>query len=409
MTAAHQTARRHLDDALEAVEVDGLADALRRAVREVAVSVVVRRDGGAPATFTGYRVQHDNARGPFKGGLRFVPGVDMEHFRELASTMSLKNAVVGVPFGGAKGGVDVDPKQLSARERESLVKNFTRGISHVIGPDLDIPAPDVGTGPQEMAWIADAWSEQSTWQPAVVTGKPLELGGSAFRIESTGWGAAHVTGLVAGSLGIDLEDARVAVQGYGNVGVHVARELRARGARVVAVSASDGGRHDPRGLDLAVLDDVRAAGGGVTDLDQGEVVTNDELLALDVDVVVPCALGGAIDEGNAADVAAGVVVEGANLAVTHGANQQLADAGVTVVPGLLANAGGVTVSWMEWVQNRQGQRWDRTEVRDRLATRLERSWHDLQARAQQEDLDLVTAAHRLAVERVVAARQLRGV
>ena len=409
MPDADQTARQHLDDALEVVEVDGLTDALRRPVREVAVSVLIRRDDGTPASFDGYRVQHDNARGPFKGGLRFAPGVDVEHFRALASTMSLKCAVVDVPFGGGKGGIDVDPKQLSAREREYLVKNFTRAISHVIGPDLDIPAPDVGTGPQEMAWIADAWSEQSTWQPAVVTGKPLELGGSAFRVEATGWGAAHVTALAARSVGLDLGGATVAVQGYGNVGVHVARELAARGARIVAVSASDGGRHAPDGIDLEALDRVRADGGGVTDHDQGDQLTNEELLELDVDVLVPCALGAVVHADNAGEVAARLVVEGANLAVTHDANAALADAGTAVVPGLLANAGGVTVSWMEWVQNRQGQRWDEAEVRERLATRLERSWDDLEQRAQEDDLDLVTAAYRLGVERVARARTLRGV
>lgn len=409
MRPVDDTARRHLDDALEVVELDGLAEALRQPVREVAVSVIMRLDDGTPRTYKGYRVQHDNARGPFKGGLRFAQGVDVEHFRALASTMSLKSALVGVPFGGAKGGIDVDPKTLSSREREYLVKNFTRAISHVIGPDLDIPAPDVGTGPEEMAWIADAWSEQSTWQPAVVTGKPLELGGSPFRIESTGWGAAHVTELVARTLDLDLEGATVAVQGYGNVGVHAARELQARGATVVAVSASDGGRHDQRGIDLEALDEIRSEGAGVTELDQGEKITNEELLGLDVDVLVPSALGGAIHSGNATDVQARMVVEGANLAVTHGALGPLVDAGTTVVPGLLANAGGVTVSWMEWVQNRQGSGWDAEEVRDRLATRLDRAWDDLRHRAEQEDLDLVTAGYRLAVARVGRARNLRGV
>jgi glutamate dehydrogenase (NAD(P)+) len=406
---ADETARRHLDDALEVEEVDGLTEALRRPVREIAVSVLIRRDDGSPQVFTGYRVQHDNARGPFKGGLRFAPGVGIEHFRALASTMSLKCAVVEVPFGGGKGGIDVDPKQLSSREMEALVKGFTRQISHVIGPDLDIPAPDVGTGPREMAWIADTWSEQSTWQPAVVTGKPLELGGSAFRVESTGWGAAHVAELAAQREGLDVDGATVAVQGYGNVGTHAARELQRRGATVVAVSASDGGRFDPDGLDLDRLDQIRDHGGGVTELEQGDEVTNDELLALDVDVLVPAALGAAIHEGNVDGVRARIVVEGANLAVTYAANATLADRGVVVVPGLLANAGGVAVSWMEWVQNRQGLDWDAETVRSRLATRLERAWDAVTAAADEDDVDLVTAAYRLAVSRVVAARLLRGV
>lgn len=408
MQDAEETARRHLEDALQAEEVDGLADALRQPVREIAVNVLIRREDGTPASFTGYRVQHDNARGPFKGGLRFAEGVDIGHFRSLASTMSLKCAVVEVPFGGGKGGIDVDPKQLTDRELEDLVKAFTRSISHVIGPDLDIPAPDVGTGPREMAWIADAWSEQSTWQPAVVTGKPLELGGSQFRVEATGWGAAHVTELAARDVGLDLEGATVAVQGYGNVGVHVARELHARGATIVAVSASDGGRHARDGIDLDRLDEVRGDGGGVTDLDQGDEITNDELLALDVDVLVPAALGAAIHGDNVADVDARLVVEGANLAVTHEANNALADAGATVVPGLLANAGGVAVSWMEWVQNRQGRDWTREEVREQLATRLERGWEAACEEAEDGGDDLVTGAYRLATRRVTAARVLRG-
>jgi glutamate dehydrogenase (NAD(P)+) len=305
--------------------------------------------------------------------------------------------------------VDVDPRSLSDRERESLVKGFTRAISHVIGPDLDIPAPDVGTGPQEMAWIADAWSEQSTWQPAVVTGKPLELGGSAFRVDATGWGAAHVAELAARAIDLDLDGATVAVQGYGNVGSYAARELQRRGATVVAATASAGGRHDAAGLDLDRLDVVRAEGGGVVDLEQGDKITNAQLLALDVDILVPAALGAAIDDENAGDVRARLIVEGANLAVTHDANALLAERGVTVVPGLLANAGGVIVSWMEWVQNRQGQSWDVDEVRDRLAAKLESSWETLHQRAIDDDLDLVTAAYRVALERVCAARTLRGV
>ncbi len=409
MQDADETARRHLEAALETEDVSGLAGALRRPVREIAVNVLIRREDGTPEVFSGYRVQHDNARGPFKGGLRFAPGVNIEHFRALASTMSLKCAVVGVPFGGGKGGIDVDPKSLSPRELEDLVKGFTRQISHVIGPDLDIPAPDVGTGPREMAWIADTWSEQSTWQPAVVTGKPLELGGSAFRVDATGWGAAHVAELAAQRAGIELDGATVAVQGYGNVGIYAARELARRGATVVAVSASDGGRFDPDGLDLDALDEVRADGGGVTDHEQGEEITNDELLSLDVDILVPAALGAAIHEGNVDDVDASIIVEGANLAVTYEANQKLAEWGVVVVPGLLANAGGVTVSWMEWAQNRQGMDWDEDEVRSRLAERLERSWDDVTARAEEDGVDLVTAAYRLAVGRVVAARELRGV
>ncbi len=409
MQDADETARRHLEAALETEDVSGLAGALRRPVREIAVNVLIRREDGTPEVFSGYRVQHDNARGPFKGGLRFAPGVNIEHFRALASTMSLKCAVVGVPFGGGKGGIDVDPKSLSPRELEDLVKGFTRQISHVIGPDLDIPAPDVGTGPREMAWIADTWSEQSTWQPAVVTGKPLELGGSAFRVDATGWGAAHVAELAAQRAGLELDGATVAVQGYGNVGIYAARELARRGATVVAVSASDGGRFDPDGLDLDALDEVRADGGGVTDHEQGEEITNDELLSLDVDILVPAALGAAIHEGNVDDVDASIIVEGANLAVTYEANQKLAEWGVVVVPGLLANAGGVTVSWMEWAQNRQGLDWDEDEVRSRLAERLERSWDDVTARAEEDGVDLVTAAYRLAVGRVVAARELRGV
>lgn len=409
MDATNATAHQHLDDAIEAQGLDGLGEALRVPTREVNVSVPLRRDDGRIEVYIGHRVQDDDSRGPFKGGLRLAEGVDAEHFRALASTMTMKTAVADLPFGGGKGGLAVNPRSLSESELERLVKEFTRRIAHVLGPDLDVPAPDVGSGPREMAWIADAWSRPRGWSPGVVTGKPIELGGSAFRIEATGWGAAHVASLVARDLDLDLDGATVAVQGYGNVGSWAARTLAERGAKVVAVSASAGGRYDGGGLDLARLDEVRDAGGGVVDLEQGDKVTNDELLALDVDILVPSALGGSIHEDNAGDVRATMVVEGANLAVTHGAARALAEAGVTVVPGLVANAGGVIVSWFEWQQNRQGDQWDRATVRERLAVRLGRTHTAVRDRADREGVELVPAAYRIGVERVAAARRLRGI
>ncbi len=407
-TSDRDTAARLLDDAVEALDLGDLAEAVREPLREVAVRFGVRMDDGSVRTFSGFRVQHDVARGPAKGGLRFAPGMDLDHARALAATMTVKTAVVDLPFGGGKGGIDVDPDTVSEAELERVVKGFTRALADVIGPDRDVPAPDVGSGPREMAWVAAAYAEGRGWQPAVVTGKPVEVGGSPFRVEATGWGVAHVAALAARWRGLDLEGATVAVQGYGNVGRWAARTLAERGATVVAASASAGGRHDASGLDLDALDRVRADGGGVVDLDQGDKLTNDDLLRLDVDLLVPCALGGAIDADVAAEVAAPLVVEGANLAVTADALPVLRDRDVAVVPGVLANAGGVVVSWHEWVQNRQGDRWTADDVRERLAARLERAWDDVRRRAEEDDVDLVAAAHRLGLERVAAAHRLRG-
>lgn len=406
--SALDTARTFLDDAIEALGIDGHADELRHPQRELSATITIRRDDGSIGTYRAHRVQHNDARGPFKGGLRFAPDVDLDHFKALATTMTLKCAAVDVPFGGGKGGIAVDPSQLSESELEQLVKEFTRRVAAVIGPDVDVPAPDMGTGPREMAWIADAYAEAHGWTPGVVTGKPIEVGGSKFRVEGTGWGVAHVAALVAEHQGLALDGATVAIHGYGNVGRYAAHELQRRGATIVAASSSKGGRYVEDGIDLDELDAIRDDGGQVVDLDQGEEIDNEALLGLDVDLLVPAAIGGVLDGDAGPKVRAKIVVEGANLAVTPEGLRAMVDNDVTVVPGLLANAGGVIVSWFEWSQNRQGWSWPEDTVRERLAETLESAWRVICQRADDDGTDLVAAAHRVAVERVVRARSLRG-
>lgn len=385
---------------------------LRGPYREVKVELPLRRDDGDLAVFRGYRVQHDQARGPFKGGLRYHPEVDTDHFRGLGSVMTWKTALADVPFGGAKGGIDCDTHELSARELESLTKSFVDKIHELLGPNRDVPAPDVGTGPREMAWIVQQYSKRSGHEPGVVTGKPIQLGGSPGRVEATGRGVAMVTGWACEAHGIDLEGATVAIQGFGNVGSHAARFLAERGARVVALSDASGGIHRGDGLDVAsLISQARATEGyvPVRDLDaRGDALSNEGLLALDVDVLIPAAIEGVLHGGNAADVAADLVVEAANLPTDCEAAAVLRDRGVPVVPDILANAGGVIVSYLEWVQNRERYRWDEERVNRELESFLQDAWRTVSERARSEGIGYRLAAYVTAAERVWEATRLRG-
>lgn len=382
--------------------------------REVSFEVPVRLDDGSLEVFTGYRVQHDRARGPFKGGMRFHPEVDLDHFRALAAMMTWKTALVDVPFGGAKGGVACDPTALSPTELERLVKAVVGRLDHLIGPETDIPAPDMGTGPQEMAWMMDAYTAVHGFSPDVVTGKPLALGGCPGRTEATGTGVAIVTELACQHVGIDLQGATVAVQGLGNVGAHAALQLADRGARIVAVSDVDDGRRDPDGLDLSRL---RAAVGAnpeqkpptVAEVIGGEAIPTANLLTQDVDIVVPAAIGGVIDADVAASLTATMVVEAANGPTTAEGHDVLVDRGITVLPDILANAGGVTVSYFEWSANHSRDPWERQRVDDRLHRILQAATTATFHRATADEVDLRTAAYRVAVERVRTAQHLRGV
>ena len=386
---------------------DSTTELLMLAAREIRAELPLVRDDGSIAVFNGYRVQHHNARGPYKGGLRFHPEIDLDESRALAALMTLKTALVDVPFGGAKGGIDCDPTALSDRELEQLTRKFVTKFHRLIGPNLDIPAPDMGTDARVMAWIQDEYSKIYGYSPAVVTGKPVGIGGSVGREDATGRGVAIVVDTVAGQLGRDLSGATVAVQGFGNVGAHAATAFAAAGMKVVAIGDRDGAVHDPDGLDVAALT-ASSTRARPLDLDAGRRIDGDELLALDVDVLVPAAVGGAIHSGNVGSVRARWVVEAANSPVTAAADRVLCEKGVVVVPDILANAGGVVVSYFEWVQNLQQLAWGLPEIHERLAHRLSDAAVAVCQEAEQESCALRMAAYRLAVARVKSAFFIAG-
>jgi glutamate dehydrogenase (NAD(P)+) len=399
-----------LDCAARRLELpDHLQVALKTPYREVMVEIPLVDEDGRFRTFHGYRVQHNYARGPMKGGLRYHPGVDLDESRALASLMTWKTAVVDLPYGGAKGGIDVDPKTLRRGEVERITRTFTERIHPFIGPNEDIPGPDMNTDGQVMAWIVDEYSKFHGFTPAVVTGKPLEVGGSPGRISATGRGVAVITARAAASVGLELEGATVAVQGYGNVGSWSARFLTELGAQVVAVSDVDGGVFAGDGLDLDRLDALAEAGESVVALERAERITNEDLLKLDVDVLVPAAVGGVINRWSARHVGARLVVEGANAPTTPAGDAVLEERGVTVVPDILANAGGVTVSYFEWVQNLQQFRWPAARVDQELTTIMETAYDAVAAMAAAKGTSLRTAAFMVAIQRVARAVQVRGV
>jgi glutamate dehydrogenase (NAD(P)+) len=383
--------------------------ALKTPYREIMVEIPLMEDDGSIRTFHGYRVQHNNARGPMKGGLRYHPEVDLDEARALASLMTWKTAVVDIPYGGGKGGIDVDPKSLKNGQMERITRTFIDRIHPFIGPNQDIPAPDVNTNAQVMAWIVDEYSKFEGFTPAVVTGKPLEVGGSPGRESATGRGVAVVTERAAADEGIELQGATVAVQGFGNVGSWTARFLADMGARVLAVSDVEGGIHNPAGLDVARLIERAGEGESVTTFDDGERISNEDLLTLEVDILVPAALGGVIHRWNARHVRARLVVEGANAPTTPAADALLEERGIPVVPDILANAGGVTVSYFEWVQNLQQFRWTPEKVDQELKAIMTTAYDAVRSTAREHGTSLRTAAFMVAIQRVAKAVQVRGV
>jgi glutamate dehydrogenase (NAD(P)+) len=397
-----------------AAEIDELDDAaielLSGTYRELRVQLSVRRDDGSRMVCHGYRIQHNGARGPYKGGIRYHPEADIDEVRALASLMTWKTALVDLPFGGAKGGVQVDPSGLSAAELERLTRRYTDQISSVLGPSRDIPAPDMNTDAQTMSWILDQYGRKHGHTTQIVTGKPIALGGSQGRTEATGRGVVVTMEEALADLDLgDPEEVTIAIQGFGNVGSFAARIATERGYRVVAVSDVDGGIHAPDGLDVEAAIAHVAESGSVTDLPGTEPIGNDDLLELDVDVLIPAALGEVITSDNADRIRAKLVVEGANHPTTPMGDHILHDRGVHVVPDILANAGGVSVSYYEWVQNNQEIHWSREEVNDRLEKRLGEAYQ--RCRAFQDDhdgLSLREAGFALAVARVVEAAELRG-
>jgi len=404
------TAHAQLSSAIEILGYDeGLHAMLATPRREITVAIPLRRDDGSTELFTGYRVQHNISRGPGKGGLRYAPGVDPDEVRALAMWMTWKCAIVDLPYGGAKGGVTIDPRHYSPAELERVTRRYTSEIMPMIGPERDIMAPDIGTDEQTMAWVMDTYSVNKGYTiPAVTTGKPVAMGGSLGRATATSRGVVHAARAALADAGVDLRDVRVAVQGFGKVGSHATRFFADAGARVVAVSDQYGGVQAPDGLDVPALVAHVAATGTVVGFGGGDPIDNEALLALDVDVLVPAAVEGVLDEETAATVKARWVVEGANGPTTEAGDQVLADRGIVVVPDILANAGGVVVSYFEWVQANQAYWWTEPEIEERLEQRMLASYANVAHVSRAEGLSLRDAALTIGVKRVAEAHQIRG-
>lgn len=396
----------------EVADQMGLDDPTREVLsgtyREIRVQIALRRDSGEVTPLYGYRVQHNGARGPYKGGVRYHRSADLEEVRALASLMTWKTALVDLPFGGAKGGIAVDPGELSVPELERMTRRYMAQVSYVVGVNRDIMAPDMGTNAQTMAWMMDAYGQRAGHTPAIVTGKPVELGGSLGRDAATGRGVVIVLDEAVRDAGRQPEELSVAIQGFGNVGSWAARLAAAGGYRIVAVSDVKGGIYNPRGLRVNEVMEHIVEAGTVVGYNDAEFVSNDELLELDVDVLIPAALGEVINKTNADRIQADLIVEAANHPVTPVADRVLVEHGKTVVPDILANAGGVTVSYFEWTQNIQQFSWDEDRVNAELTKYLTTAYELVRDRARTEETDLRHAAFAIAVDRVATAAHLRG-
>ncbi|MDP7982710.1 MAG: Glu/Leu/Phe/Val family dehydrogenase [Conexivisphaera sp.] len=409
----YSNALAQLASVSQVIEIDPVYyEMLKTPRREIAVYLHMKMTDGSVKSFVGYRIQHNNARGPYKGGLRYHPMVSLSETRALAMLMTWKTALIDVPFGGAKGGITVDPAQLDEDELEELTRKYVDSIYYNIGPEVDVPAPDVGTNPQVMAWIMNEYSKMKGYNvPAVVTGKPVELGGSLGRKEATGRGVAIVAREALRAIrGRDLKGARVAVQGFGNVGSNTVRFLMEMGAKVVAISDIGGGRYFPDGVPVPfekLYSDFLAAG-TVGKLPYGTPIGNEELLESEVDVLVPAALENQITEANAHKIRAGIVVEGANGPTTPFADRVLERNGIAVIPDILANSGGVLVSYFEWVQNLEREQWELEEVNSKLEARMVKAFNDVHKMAQEKGVSHRLAALTLSVDRVVKAMKLSG-
>jgi glutamate dehydrogenase (NAD(P)+) len=407
---AIEAARHYFNTAADHM---GLSQNMRKLLltpkREAKVQIPMEMDNGEIGTFIGYRVQHDDARGPMKGGLRFHPEVDADEVVTLAQLMTWKTAVVNIPYGGAKGGIAVDISKLSRGELERITRRFIDNIHDMIGPDKDIPAPDMGTNAQVMAWAVNQYEKYHGFSPACITGKPLELHGSEGREEATGRGVVIITDAVLKQLKRSLAGSTVALQGFGNVGSFAARFLHEAGAKVVAVADLAGGVRNPEGLDIPALLRWSADHKGVTGFPGTDPLTNEELLRADVDLLIPAALGGVITEEVARDVRARVVVEAANNPTRAEADEIFHKRNVVVVPDILANAGGVTVSYFEWVQNRQHFKWELARVRQELDRVMVDSFDRVWNIAQEKHVSLRTAAYIIGIGRVGRATVLGGI
>ena len=405
-----QMAQHQLDEVAGLIGLNPSIHAyLREPKRVLEVTVPTRMDDGTFAMFRGYRVQHNLSRGPGKGGIRFHPDVTLDEVKALAMWMTWKCALVNIPFGGAKGGVICDPKKMSLQELENLTRRFTSEISVIIGPEKDIPAPDVYTTPQIMAWIMDTFSMQHGYSiPGVVTGKPISIGGSLGRDKATARGCLYVTNEAMRALGLATDGARVAIQGFGNAGLHAASLMGEYGYKIVAVSDSSGGVSNAEGLDVGGLIAHKAETGSVVGFAGGERVNNKEVLEIDCDVLVPAALEKVITPETARKIKAKIVSEAANGPTLPEADDVLFDRGIMVLPDILANAGGVTVSYFEWVQDLQANFWEEDEVNERLKRIMVRAFRETHDQAARHGVNMRRGAYAVAVDRVAEATKLRG-
>ena len=404
-------AQRQFDIAADRLHLEpNLRDLLRQCRREFTVHFPVKMDDGSIRVFEGFRVQHNTARGPAKGGIRYHPATTLDEVKALAMWMTWKCAVVGIPYGGAKGGVVCNPKRMSRAELENLTRRYAAEIAVLIGPEKDIPAPDDNTDDQIMSWIMDTYSMNVGYSvPAVVTGKPVSIGGSEGRQEATARGCLCVIQEAAKHLRWGLSGLTAVVQGFGNVGAPLARFLQGAGVRVIAVGDSSGGILDPAGLDVARVQRFKAETGAVTGFPGAERITNRELLELPCDILAPAALENQINRTNAERVKARMIAEAANGPVTPEADEVLRQRGTLILPDILANAGGVTVSYFEWVQDLQSFFWDEQEINAKLERIMRKSYQAVLAMAERNGVDLRTAAQMLAISRVAEATQTRGI
>lgn len=408
---ATEATQRYFDKAADHLDLsENMRRLLTMSKREVSVQIAVEMDNGEIGTFVGYRVQHDDSRGPMKGGLRYHPEVDVDEVRALASLMTWKNAVMNLPYGGAKGGIAVDPAKLSQRELENITRRFIDGIHDVMGPDIDIPAPDMGTNSQVMAWIMNQYQKYHGFSPACVTGKPVEMYGAPGREEATGRGVGIYAVKLMSRLGRKPSQVRVALQGFGNVGSHAAKFLSESDFKVVAISDVTGAYYRPGGLDVpGMLQYALGHGGTLAEYAEAEKITGEELLELDVELLVPAALGGVITEENAPRIKAPIIIEAANGPVFPGADAIFDQRGTVVLPDILANGGGVTVSYFEWAQNRQHFQWGLNRVRAELDRALAEAFETVWELAAQRKVSLRTAAYMVGIGRVGRATILGGI
>ena len=387
---------------------EGRREMLRRPWRELQVQVPVRMDDGHINVYNGFRIQHNGARGPYKGGVRYHPEADQDEGRALAALMTWKTALMNLPFGGAKGGVQVDPTELSNEELNRLTRRYTINIVHLLAPNRDIPAPDMGTNSQTMAWMMDAYGQIHGHSPACVTGKPVEIGGSLGREAATGRGVSYLISQAANDMGMNPDGARIVIQGFGNVGTWTAKLLQEYGCKVVGVSGIQGGVYNSNGLDIAALLEHQNQSGVVPGFAGGDNITNAELLELECDVLVPAAIGNVVTAENAPKLKTKLIVEAANHPLTPEADDILAERGIRVMPDILVNAGGVIVSYFEWTQNLQEFRWEESHVNEELIKIMARAYGEVREKAQTEGITHRQAAFHIGVERVARAVELRG-